>query len=1028
MRGFIAARFIRALTVALFFGVTAVAMAQTDVTTSRLSGHVRDPEGGALPGVTVTAKAEETGLTVGAVTDADGSYRILNLPTGTYNITAELPGVGTAVRENVRLLLGSAPTVNFTLNLAGVTAAVTATAESPLIEVTNTSASTSISEEQIRALPVAGRDFRSLVLLTPATRFDSERGNLSISGQRGINTNVTIDGVDFNNAFFGGTVGGAEGRAPLAISQESIKEFTVITNGASVEFGRTGGGVVNVITKSGTNEFHGSAFYYWQPQDLISDFADSECSGVTTPTTACQNGVIAGREPSDQEKKQYGASLGGPIMKDKVFFFGSYDNQDRSETVQISPDVLDADIFARYPILGSPETYVSTQDGSVLFGRLDIHATSAHRFMVRGNFTEYEGVNGTSTGTTRTESYNGLEGLDTKAYVASYSAQFTGNLLNDLNINYITEDTPRADKGLDLPEIQLGALRYGEVSFLPIVSTTERKAIGDTVTYLIGSHVAKVGAEYNDTTIEQIFKGNWRGVYVFTAGPGTITAEDNLLAGRYNQYRQFGGLGGLTADEAGKADFGQKELAFFAQDQWFVSPKLTVTAGIRWERLDNPNDPILNQFELDPTRCVGTSQTNCAFALTGEIPDADNQWSPRLGVSFSPDPKTAIRVAAGRYWSRTPAILWAQLFTSNGLRGTQYNSRTNTEGRDPTDPNCRLNNGTSCYDPLAPGWGTNFTPEGVERVDFRQFAAPTGLGVFAVDPDFDNPYTDRVSLVFDREIFNLTSASLDFTYAKGKQLQRLVDINRAYDGTVAANGLPRYSSTRPNTYYGTVTTSVSDAESEFVAITAQLNRRYANNFSAGIVATWAQDRDNDSNERNFAGIQAEDFNDLETVYGYSNRDQRWRAAANAVWDTPWLGLTLGGAFRFATGSPYNAVANFDFNNDGQFTDRPTLDCNYAVAGDCAANGRHLERNSFRQPDFYSLDMRLGKIWRIGPTELNTFIECFNCTNADNLFVTSTTYGNQQAPLCSTTSGICFGDESSPTSSPRTFQVAARFSF
>ncbi|MFN2386223.1 MAG: TonB-dependent receptor domain-containing protein [Thermoanaerobaculia bacterium] len=1022
MRGLLAARILRALTIGLFFGVTAAALAQTDVTTSRISGIVSDPEGGALPGVTVTAKHEETGLSVNGVTDSDGSYRLLNLPTGTYNITAELPGVGTAVRENVKLVLGSAPTVNFTLNLAGVTAAVTASAEAPLIEVTNTSASTSISEEQIRALPVAGRDFRSLVLLTPATRFDSERGNLAISGQRGINTNVTIDGVDFNNAFFGGTVGGAEGRAPLAISQESIKEFTVITNGASVEFGRTGGGVVNVITKSGTNEFHGSAFYYWQPQDLISDFAEGECSGVTTPTSACQNGTIAGREPSDQEKKQYGASLGGPIMKDRIFFFGSYDNQDRSETVQISPDVLDADIFARYPILGSPETYVSTQDGSVLFGRLDFHASSAHRFMMRGNFTDYEGVNGTSTGTTRTESYNGIEGLDTKAYVASYSAQFTGNLLNDLNLNYITEDTPREDKGLGLPEIQLGVLRFGEVSFLPIVSATERKAIGDTVTFLIKEHVAKVGGEYNDTTIDQIFKGNWRGVYVFNN-------EADLLAGRYFQYRQFGGLGGLTSDEAGNAAFGQKELAFFAQDQWFVSPRLTVTAGVRWERLDNPDDPILNQFELDPTRCQPNSTVNCSFRLNGQIPDADSQWSPRLGISWSPDPKTAIRVAAGRYWSRTPAILWAQLFTSNGVRATQYLTVTNTEGRDPTDPNCRRTNGTSCFDPLAPGWGANFSPVGVERIDFRRVAAPTSnIGAFTVDPDFDNPYTDRVSLVIDREIFNLTSASLDFTYAKAKQLQRLVDINRVYDGTVAANGLPRYSSTRPNTFYGTVTTSVSDAESEFVAITAQLQRRYANNFAAGVVATWSQDRDNDSNERNFAGIQAEDFNDLDTAWGYSNRDQRWKASANVVWDTPVFGLTLGTAFRFATGSPFNPTANFDFNNDGQSgTDRPTLGCNYAVAGDCAANGRHLERNSFRQSDFYSLDMRLGKIWRIGPTELNTFIECFNCTDASNLFVTSTVYGREQTPQCSTSTGICFGDATSP-GTPRTFQVAARFSF
>ncbi|HEX9658671.1 MAG TPA: carboxypeptidase regulatory-like domain-containing protein, partial [Rhodothermales bacterium] len=376
----------------LAFGVATMAIAQTDVTTSRISGTVKDADGGALPGVTVEAKNEETGLVLTATTNQQGFYQIINLPPGSYTVTAMLSGFTPAATENVRLLLGTTPTVNFILQLVGVSEAITVTGTVRTVEVTNTSASTTIQTEQIKALPVAGRDFRSLVLLTPETRFDRERGNISISGQRGINTNVTVDGVDFNNAFFGGTVGGAEGRAPLSISQESVKEFSVVTNGASVEFGRTGGGVVNVITKSGTNRFHGSAFYYNQPQDLISDFAD-------------------GREPSEQDKEQFGASLGGPILKDRLFFFGSYDQQKRSETVPITSVIIDPEIFARYPALHTEPEYVSTQDGDVLFGRLDLQLGSSHRFMARGNFTDYEGINGTSTAQTRADTFNGIEGL-----------------------------------------------------------------------------------------------------------------------------------------------------------------------------------------------------------------------------------------------------------------------------------------------------------------------------------------------------------------------------------------------------------------------------------------------------------------------------------------------------------------------------------------------------------------------------------------------------------------------------------------
>lgn len=954
---------------ALFVGLTPFASAQTDVTTSRISGTVEDNDGTALPGVTVTATNIETGLQVTSVTDERGFYRLLNLPTGSYNLEAMLDGFATAQAENVRLLLGSAPTVNFTLQSASVSETITVTSEVPVVEVTNTATGTTMQEEQISALPVSGRDFKGLVLLTPQTRLDSERGNLSISGQRGINTNVTIDGVDYNNAFFGGTVGAAEGRSPLSISQESIKEFTVITNGASVEFGRSGGGFVNVITKSGTNNLHGSLFYYNQPQSLISDFA---------------NGV----EPADQDKEQYGGSLGGAIVKDKLFYFLSYDNQDQSLTVPISSQVRDPDIFARYPVLSSPDNYIQTRDGNVAFGRLDYQANDSNRFLVRGNFTEYEGINGTSDAQTRTLSYNGIEGLDSDSYVGSWSGQFGANLLNDLNLNYVKEDIPRLDKGLNLPEIQLGSFRYGEVSFLPIdPTTTDRKAAGDTVTYLAGNHVIKGGFDYNDTSIDQVFRGNWRGVFIFNN-------KADLLAGRWSQYRQFGGLGGLTSIEAGRASFGQKEQALFFQDQWFVRSNLTVSAGVRFEALDNPDDPILNQNSVN---------ANGSFNLNRSIPDMDltDQISPRVGLSWAPDDKTAVRFSVGRFWSRTPAILLAQLYTSNGLRGTQYIISA---------PRDAAGNVLAPTDPLSPGWGTNWTPQGVERIDFTRIPTPTGLGVFTVGNGFENPYTDRVTLGAEREIFAKTALALDFTYAEGHQLQRLRDANRVYDGTTASNGLPRYSSTRPNRFYGRITESISDGESEYTGVTATLRRRYADNFSLYGAVTWSKDKDNDSNERNFAGIQAEDYNDLDLNWGYSNRDQRWKGVLNGLWDTPWWGIGISGTFRYSTGSPYNATAGADLNNDGEpGTDRPTV------------NGEHFERNSFRQPDFYSLDMRLSKSFNVGPGDISLFAECFNCSDAANRFVTNTVWGTGQIP------NATFGQETG-VGTPRTFQLAVRYDF
>ena len=959
------------------FGLAAVpAVAQTDVTTSRISGTVEGSDGSPMPGVTVEATNTETGLVQVAVTDEQGFFRVLNLPTGTYKVVASLEGFATSTADNVRLLLGSTPTINFTLQSSSVAESITVTAEElPVVEVTNTQIGTTIQSEQIEAIPSAGRDFKQLVLLTPESRLDSERGNLSLSGERGINTSITVDGVDYNNAFFGGAVGGAEGRAPLSISQESIKEFSVVTNGASVEYGRSGGGFVNIITKSGTNNLHGSVFYFNQPESLISDFP--------------RVGTTPGREVNEQEKQQFGGSLGGAFIKDKLFYFASYDNQDKSETVPIVSSNLPADVFAKWPVLSSPDNYVQTQDGSVAFGRLDYQANPAHRFMVRANFIEYEGINGTSSAGTRTESYNGVEELDTKAYVGSYSGQFSSNLLNDLNINYIDEETPRNDKGLNLPEIQVGGSRYGEVAFLPIQTVNKRKAFADTVSYLLDRHVLKAGFEYNETSVDQIFRGNWRGVFIFANNA-------DLIAGRWREYRQFGGLNGLTSEEGGAAAFEQKETAFFVQDQWFVSPTLTLTAGLRIETLDNPDDPI-----LDPNDPNGSGGLN----LTGQIPDSENQLSPRLGLSWAPDEKTAVRFSVGRYWSRTPALLWAQPFTSNGIQGAQLTITCPQAGGLCTGPPTHA---------LAPGWGAAWVPEGIERVDFsRVGGASAPPDVFTVDPDFENPYTDRLTLGAEREIMPLFALGLDITYAEGSQLQRLTDFNRTYDGTTSTNGLPHYGSGRRFPAYNRIVMDVSDGEAEYKAATLTLQRRYANSYSLYGAVTWSEDEDHDSNERNFAGIQQEDYNNIDLNWGPSNRDQEWKVVLNGLWDTPFWGIGVSGAFRFATGSPFNPIANSDINGDGNSgTDRPTV------------NGDHFGRNSERLPDFWTLDLRLAKSITIGPGDISLFAECFNCTNRTNTGISA----NNQIWGTTAIPRDTFGDEDQFVGIPRTFQLGLRYDF
>ena len=953
------------------------AMAQSDFTTARIAGVVKDAAGVALPGVTVEAKNAATGLIQSTVTDVDGAYRLINLPTGTYSVTATLAGFATVTAENVKLALGTAPTVNITMQQAQFAEAVVVTAEVPLVEATNTQTSTTIGTEQLRNLPISGRDFTNLALLSPEARRESQRGYIALSGQRGVNTSFVVDGADYNNSFFGGTTGTAEGRAPLSISQETIKEFTVITNGTSAEYGRSGGGVVSVVTKSGGNDWSGSLFYYTQPQSTISNFPD-------------------GREPADQEKSQWGGSFGGPILKDNLFFFASYDTQDKSETVPIDSRVLDADIFAKWPSLETADNYLSTQDGQVLFGRVDWLLGTDHRIMARANYADYEGINGTSTSPTRADSYNGIEGMFSRSYVANWSAVFGDNFTNDLTLQYVLEDTPRGDKGLELPDIQLQSpsVRYGEVSFLPIKMTQDRVTIADSVSWLIGKHTLKAGGEYNDTEIEQIFKGNWRGVFIFPN-------KQAILDGKWVEYRQFGGLQGLTSDEAGYSNFGQTELALFAQDQWFLSPNLTLSLGLRWESLDNPDFGIINPDDMN---------ADGSYNLTRYIPDQDDMYSPRFGVTWSPAAKTALRFTAGRFYARTPSLLFAQNNTSNGYKGTQYTIRTNA-GVAPTDPLASFL-----------GWGSTWVPEGVERIPFDQLTKiPTGVGVYTFQPDYKNAYTDRFTVEWEQQIFSNTGVTFNATYAEAKDLEYLTDLNLQYQcegggvGTdctpaIGANGLPRYATARPNTYYGNVYSYNSGARSEYLGISMVVQQRLTAGLSGWLSVGWSEDKDNDSNERNFSGLFLEDKNDLDNNWGFSDRDQTWKVRATGLWDTGFWGLLFSGNFFYNTGQPYSAFTGSDGNNDkDRFTDRPTID------------GVHFERNSFRQPDFWRIDLRLQKSFKLGPGAVAVIAECFNVTDEADYTVTNTTWGTAQTP------NATFGTESY-TGTPRTYQFAIRYDF
>lgn len=1008
--GFVRSFFALAAAIGLLV-IAAPASAQ-ELTTGRLTGRVLDEGGQPLPGSTIEAKNSGTGLTQIAVSDADGLFRIINLPVGTYDATASLSGFTGQTHKGLKITIGASLNVEFRLKLSAVAAEVTVTAEVPVVETTKTTTDTTVDSSAIQNLPIVGRNFTDFVLTTPNAQRETSRGNLSLAGQRGISTLVTVDGVDFSNAFFGGTTGAAEGRAPISISQESVREFQVVQAGASAEFGRSGGGFINVVTKSGSNDWHGSALAYLRPNSFVSDLAD-------------------GSVPRESDKKNFGGSFGGPIMKDKLFFFLSYEQQRQNTTVPIGSGVRTSEAvlltagpngrpaYPNYPQSGTD--FIQTQDGDVAFGRLDFQINGANRVTARVNYTKYDGQNGTNSVTTRAEASNGFEHLKSYSGVANWNSMFGKSLINDLNFQYVNENIPREDKGLGLPEIQIqgGGPTLGEVSFLPITAEQDRITLYDSATFLTGNHVVKGGVEYNKTGMNQVFKGNWRGVFIFTnttAGSGVParTAAENFALGNWNEYREFIGLGGRSADVAGRYDQDQNEYAVFLQDQWFVNSQLTVTAGLRYEIQNNPNAPVLDRDKVLAATSV--------IQPDAQIPDAKNQWSPRLSLAWSPESKTVFRLSYGRYWSRFPAILTSQLYTSNGVVGTQY--VVLNVGR--TGPAA----GT-----VAPGWGVNFNPTRIQQLG----NLPAGTTIptppaFVVDPNFKNPVTDQFTLGAERDLMGI-SLGLEGQYSRGSNLERISDINLQQSSNPAVDcpNLPAASGVgcygikvgtanpvinRPNKAYGRITYYTSDAKSRFWSVTMKARKNFSNGLRFFASATRAEDKDSDSNERNFSGFFLEDLNNNELNYSFSDRDIKWRFLFNGNYDfkiTSFLDAYAGVLFNYQTGRPWTALVNSDLNLDGNSgTDRPTI------------NGVHLDRNSFRQPDFYSMDIRLGVGFGFGPGRLSVFGECFNCTNTGNRFIPTTgqNWGTGQTPANPATFNVATG----VTSFPRTYQLGLRYDF
>src|SRR5713226_5393716 len=513
----------------LFFAlfIASSLFAQSQATTGVIEGTIVDTTGAALPGVTVTVKNTATNFEQIAVTDRSGRFRVVLLPLGPYQVTATLQGFATVVQKGLDLGVGQTLTAPIAMKPAAVSEQIVVTAAAPLIETARTEGATRIDQKAVAGLPNNGRNFLDYSKLTPGVAIvqGPDGDELSINGQKGIENNISVDGADFNNPFFGEQRGGQ--RPPFTFNLDAVKEMVVIADGAPAEFGRSNSGFVNVVTKSGTNQFHGTVHEYFKNQGLSS-----------APKRA--NGSTASKNDSNQN--QAGFTLGGPLVKDKAFFFTAFDYQRGRSTKQTEASRIEQRVVDFFASLGSPNEnglIERTNDARVFLGKIDWQLNPNHLLTMRYNYTWSEQKNGTFDVDSWGRSANAIERDYSHAGSGSLISSLSPVVLNEFRFQFAREYRPRPYNGPNvtgqnrpLPDTAFDfgrGYRFGEPFFIPVKYYDTRLQLNNNVSVLSGAHSYKAGVEYNRVNSVQTFIGFANGRYIFDSTDGFLNYVKNPL-------------------------------------------------------------------------------------------------------------------------------------------------------------------------------------------------------------------------------------------------------------------------------------------------------------------------------------------------------------------------------------------------------------------------------------------------------------------------------------------------------------------
>ena len=988
---------------------------QAQATTGIIRGTVTDSSGRPIDNATVTLRNLETNALRTLTTNASGAYVATLLRVGLYNVRARALGFREDRRDSVSVRLGETVERSFTLAPQVVQLQELTVQAAPPVDVSQSESATRLDVAAVEGLPNNGRNIFNYTTLTPNVAIvqGPDGDEISIGGQRGIHNNVSVDGADFNNPFFGEQRGGQ--RPAFTFNLDAVQDFVVVSDGANAEFGRSSGGFINVITKSGTNEFHGSAHYFGKYDALSADFNHTFPSGATS-----------GFSP-DFTQHQFGATLGGPLLRDRAFFFLAYDQQEYNDVKQqnrlsqIDPGLVAFTDTAFGGVLRDEFGPVSrTNDANALLAKFDFRLNPKHNVTLKYNYTRSSQENGTFDVDTYGRSSNATENDHSHAVNGSLSSVFTSALSNEFRFQWSREDRPRPYPGAVNPNTgrpfpdtdidSLGGYRIGMPYFIPLQTAYDfRVQLLDNVSLVQGNHLFKFGAEWNRTGVNQTFLGFANGRISFNTvqgflnyvanGPSYVECSDGsnntggtcpggtTVVGPVNLYLQQAGVPPLTVEQAGTQTIIQHELALFLQDSWKPRSNLTLNYGLRWEAQIEPSliTPISDLFYAPFIgQTVTTPSGTFAFPGDGTIPSDYKMFQPRFGFAWDVkgDSRNMLRGNAGLYYARIPGLNLASARSTDGSRGQTLFTNSPLAGVLGSPP---------AYGELLPSpAGGPFLPE-----------------VYLFDKDFQNPRTFSASISFERELVNGLFGSLSYTHARTDHLTRLLNANDPVFGLPWGTGLA------PGGANGISTLHVvqSTAKSRYNGITAELRRSISPRLQFQVNYTLSFDKSDDDNERDPFTFRYARADSLEKEYNWSDRDQRHRFNAWVLAVLPG-DIYLNNRLSAYSAQPISEICGSDNQPSGQRAG--------SQAQRICPDGHILQRNTLRKDNaFFSWDIRLSRPFPVGRQgTVEAIFEAFNVTNADNFLDPSTigVYKNFDGTLHS---GI---------GTPRQFQAGLRYMF